>query len=400
MFTTIRTRLTGPSQREHTFVWDNVAFDGPFTYRDFSYDALDVNEPNSISDSSNLGKFSAANQTASWNVLNMPANPKAASVRVLFNFFQYNSAKTLNVIVNGHAHPTPWPYPDTQGYTWRTYAVTIPITDLVAGTNVVQLGSDQDMVTSNVNIVLVDVPGGVPILPGSNNAYPAGGTSSTPPPAQTPLPPTVSFSASPASMTPGKVSTVTWSSTNATSCAASGGWSGTRATSGTLTVSPASTTTYMLSCSGSGGTSAPASATVTVNAAAAAINGTCGSANGTTASSAPSANLCSAGTSSSVTGSGPWTWSCGGSNGGTTATCTASLSASTPTQPDAKPTPTPYTRSCQRKLRHCSWVVQLLRSATPSTKDLLQSVVAEGTWIPPNGRRRGYLARSRFIRTG
>ena len=63
-------KTAGPSQREHTFVWDNVAFDGPFTYRDFSYDALDVNEPNSISGSSNLGKFSAANQTASWNVLN------------------------------------------------------------------------------------------------------------------------------------------------------------------------------------------------------------------------------------------------------------------------------------------------------------------------------------------
>ena len=77
------------------------------------------------------------------------------------------------MIVNGHAHPTPWPYPDTQAFTWRTYAVTIPITDLVAGTNVVQLGSDQAMITSNVNIVLVDVPGGVPVLPGSNNAYPA-----------------------------------------------------------------------------------------------------------------------------------------------------------------------------------------------------------------------------------
>jgi len=165
----------GPSQREHTFVWDNVAFDGPFTYRDFSYDALDVNEPNSVSGSSSLGKVSAPNQTASWNVLNMPANPKAASVRVLFNFFQYDSSKTLNVTVNGHAHPTPWPYPDTQGFTWRTFAVTIPITDLVPGTNVVQLGSDQAMVTSNVNIVLVDVPGGVPVLPGSNNAYPAGG---------------------------------------------------------------------------------------------------------------------------------------------------------------------------------------------------------------------------------
>ena len=77
------------------------------------------------------------------------------------------------MIVNGHAHSAPWPFPDTQGYTWRTYAVTIPITDLVPGTNVVQLGSDQALITSNVNIVLVDVPGGVPVLPGSKNAYPA-----------------------------------------------------------------------------------------------------------------------------------------------------------------------------------------------------------------------------------
>jgi len=45
----------------------------------------------------------------------------------------------------------------------------------VPGTNVVQLGSNQPMATSNVNLVLVDVPGGVPVLPGSNNVYPAGG---------------------------------------------------------------------------------------------------------------------------------------------------------------------------------------------------------------------------------
>ena len=36
-------------------------------------------------------------------------------------------------------------------------AVTIPITDLVAGTNVVTIGANQALITSNVNIVLVDV---------------------------------------------------------------------------------------------------------------------------------------------------------------------------------------------------------------------------------------------------
>lgn len=219
-----------PSQRQHTFAWDNIAFDGPFTYRDFSYDALDVNLPDAASNTVSLGKPSTPNQTVSWNVLNMPANPQAAAVRVLFNFYHLDPPNVLNVTVNGHTHPTPWPYPDNLGFTWRTFAVTIPITDLVPGTNVVQLGSNQQMVSSNVNIVLVDVPGGVPILPGSNNAYPASG--------------------------------------------------------------------------------AP-------------ISGVCGSANGSTVPVAPATNLCAAGIASPVSGAGPWSWSCAGSNGGTTSACSA-----------------------------------------------------------------------------
>ena len=210
---------------------------------------------------------------------------------------------------------------DTKGYTWRTFAVTIPASDLVAGTNVVQIGGDQALVTSNVNIVLVDVPGGSSVLPGSNNAYPGGGGGTAPP--------TVAFSASPISITAGKTSTVTWSSTNATSCTAGGGWTGTKASNGTLAVSPTSTTTYTLTCVGAKGASSAASTTVAVSAAPAPVSGACGSANGTQASSAPSANLCSKGTSSSVAGSGPWTWSCGGSNGGTSASCSAPKSGST-----------------------------------------------------------------------
>lgn len=165
---------SSPSQRQHTFVWDNVAFDGPFTYRDFSYDALDANQAGPAYNAWNLGKFSPANQAASWNVLNVPANPQATAARVLFNFHEETNPvpTVLNVTVNGHAHPTPWPFPDSETNTWRTFAVTIPITDLVVGTNVVQLGADQPLATANVDIVLAEVQGGVPVLPGSNNAYP------------------------------------------------------------------------------------------------------------------------------------------------------------------------------------------------------------------------------------
>ena len=56
------------------------------------------------------------------------------------------------------------------------------------------------------------------------------------------------------------------------------------------------------------------------------VNGACGSANSQTFSSAPTSGLCSTGTPSSVSGSGPWSWTCTGSNGGSTANCSAQLS--------------------------------------------------------------------------
>ncbi len=55
------------------------------------------------------------------------------------------------------------------------------------------------------------------------------------------------------------------------------------------------------------------------------VNGVCGSSNGGSFSAAPLANICSTGTASSVTGGASWSWSCGGTNGGTTATCSASV---------------------------------------------------------------------------
>jgi 6-phosphogluconolactonase (cycloisomerase 2 family) len=83
--------------------------------------------------------------------------------------------------------------------------------------------------------------------------------------------PTVSVTASPSSVTLGSSTTLTWSSTNATSCTASGAWSGTQNTSGPAAAPPAAagTSTYTLTCTGIGG-SANASASVTVNAPAAA----------------------------------------------------------------------------------------------------------------------------------
>ena len=48
---------------------------------------------------------------------------------------------------------------------------------------------------------------------------------------------------------------------------------------------------------------------------------------GAVLTAAPTANLCTAGTASTVSGSGPWAWSCAGSNGGSTASCTDKLAS-------------------------------------------------------------------------
>lgn len=104
------------------------------------------------------------------------------------------------------------------------------------------------------------------------------------------LPPTVALSASPTSITNGNSSTLTWSSSNATSCTGTGFTTG-GAVSGSVTVSPSTTTNYGLSCTGSGGTNT-GSATVTV-----------------TPAPTPTASLTASPSSMGAGGAGTVTWS-------------------------------------------------------------------------------------------
>jgi hypothetical protein len=76
----------------------------------------------------------------------------------------------------------------------------------------------------------------------------------------------VTIAVSPVSVTAGASASLTWSSTNATACTASGDWSGTEPISGTQAVTPsaAGSYTYTLTCTCDTG-SANASATLNVN---------------------------------------------------------------------------------------------------------------------------------------
>jgi hypothetical protein len=76
--------------------------------------------------------------------------------------------------------------------------------------------------------------------------------------------PVVTFAPNTTQVNSGGTVQLTWTTQNATSCVASGGWSGTQNTSGTATSSALTTdTTFTLSCSGDGGTTVK-SAAITV----------------------------------------------------------------------------------------------------------------------------------------
>jgi uncharacterized protein (TIGR03118 family) len=113
------------------------------------------------------------------------------------------------------------------------------------------------------------VPVAGAVLLSSCGGY-GGGGSSMPPPA-----PTITLAVQPTTIVAGQSATVTWSTSNATSCTASGAWSGNEPTSGSMVVTPATagTSTYTLTCvnanSGaySGTSSFMMSTSLTVNSA-------------------------------------------------------------------------------------------------------------------------------------
>ncbi len=110
-------------------------------------------------------------------------------------------------------------------------------------------------------------PTAPPATPQPPANTPAPGPAPEPPSAAPPpsaLPPIASISASARSIARGENITLRWSSSNAQSCEASGGWSGTLSARGSRTIGPLSQTqTYRLTCRGEGG-SAIAMVRVTV----------------------------------------------------------------------------------------------------------------------------------------
>lgn len=178
-----------------------------------------------------------------------------------------------------------------------------------------------------------------------------GGGDADPPTSPVETPPTVTLTSNASSVTSGNSVTLTWSSTNATSCTASGGWSGSKATSGSASLGPLTTnTTATLTCTGEGGTdsdsvsitvtAAPPQPTVTLSANPTSVMSgstsllTWSSTNATscTASGAWSGTKATSGTQTTLalTSQSTYTLACSGTGGSALASVTVSITGVTP----------------------------------------------------------------------
>ena len=175
-------------------------------------------------------------------------------------------------------------------------------------------------------------------------------------PPQGPPPPSVTLGATPTTVASGGGTTLNWTVTNATSCTASGGWTGSKTLSGSEARSGLSfTTTYTLTCTGAGGAASqlvtvtvtppsnPPSPTVTLSASPTTVanGGTstlswltantsgCTASGGWTGTKALSGSEARTGLTATTT----FTLTCSGTGGGSSASQSITVSVSPPVTP-------------------------------------------------------------------
>jgi len=197
-------------QTQHTFSWDNMGFDGPVLARDLAFDAPDALTPVAgYPGKINLGYSSLPGNGPQLTVPNVTGIQNAAAGLLTFNFFHYDAPSTITYVVNGHSHSVAWPYPDQSFLSWRTLAVPVPLSEVVAGNNTVSITSDQQLVVANVDLVMVGAGGGGGSVPPPSTPAVATATSIPATPAPATATPTLVPATATATMIPAATATAT-----------------------------------------------------------------------------------------------------------------------------------------------------------------------------------------------
>ncbi len=143
-------------QRQHTFTWDNFGFDGPVLPRDLAFDVADAMTPvANHAGQVNIGWLAHAGAGPPLIVPEVTGIERASAALLTFNFAMQEAPSTFTYTINGSVHSAAWPFPDKQGYMWRTLAVSIPLNELQPGANTVSIAADLEIIVANVDVILV-----------------------------------------------------------------------------------------------------------------------------------------------------------------------------------------------------------------------------------------------------
>jgi hypothetical protein len=169
----------------HTFAWDNLAFDGPVLPRDVALDVLD--SFTTASDGlTNLGWSTPIDLvTLPVTADQLAAAPDGA---LLMFTYSYDTVNTFNYVVNGHAFSMPGP-PNTGFSMNKSIALPIPPDALVPGPQQISISADIQIVVANVDIAILGAGEGGAPMPDAGPPVDAGPPDAGPPDAGLSLPP-------------------------------------------------------------------------------------------------------------------------------------------------------------------------------------------------------------------
>jgi hypothetical protein len=159
------------TQGAHTFLWDNIGFDGPFLPRDLTFDVPEVKAVGSDG-TMRLGwraPYGGSTQALTASVASLS---QATGAAVLFT---WNAMDALvpSVRVNGGAwHDTPWP--GGGQWSWKTIAVPVALSELRTGSNLLEFKTADSTNGAGVGLANVDIlliaAGGVPCFANPNQS--------------------------------------------------------------------------------------------------------------------------------------------------------------------------------------------------------------------------------------
>jgi len=159
----------GIDQGTHTFSWDNVGFDGPILPRDLAFDVLDRQQPMDptgiYAGLINLGWPLAPNTALALTVPGVYRIDHASGALLTLNLVSDNPVALSYRLNGGVWHTYAYPFPPCymqNGITscgYKTYAIPVSTSEIVAGDNMLELSPDDYAAVANVDLILVGAGG-------------------------------------------------------------------------------------------------------------------------------------------------------------------------------------------------------------------------------------------------